>query len=123
MTSEILIVESLKTSTIDEQAITNAKRKTFCDQTDSVGNEEQNVFGKRRKTESDCLRRQEVVVSVGNRDTRQAVSSNVADMHSIKMYAVDGSEFSVPLSESGKLQMKTFIAPLNRFLTGLLAWT
>jgi hypothetical protein len=55
MTSEILVVASLKTSATDEQAVTNAKRKTFRDQTDSVGNEDQNTCAKRQKTEQDCL--------------------------------------------------------------------
>jgi hypothetical protein len=61
---------------------------------------EKHALEKRRKTEEDCLRGEEVVVSNGTRDTRQTVSSNVADIHSIKMYSVGGREFSIPLSES-----------------------
>jgi hypothetical protein len=105
MTSDILVVGSLKTSTTDEQAITNAKRRTFCDQTDSLGNEDQNTCAKRRKIEEDSLKRQEAVVLSGNWNTRQTTSSNVADTDSIEIYVVDMKELCVLLNESGVTEM------------------
>jgi hypothetical protein len=54
MNCEILAVGSSTTNATDEQGIADAKRKQFCDQMDLMYNEDQNVFGKKRKTEGDC---------------------------------------------------------------------
>jgi hypothetical protein len=101
MNSEILVVVSSKTNTSDEEVFTNTERKTFCDQIDSMDNEDQNACAKKRKTEEDCLKRQEVLVLNGNWDSRQTISKNTADTRSIKIYALDGNELCIPLSESG----------------------
>jgi hypothetical protein len=70
-----------------------------------VGNEDQNACAKRRKIEEDCLERQETVVLNGNLDTRQTISSNIADMDSIKIYVIDMKEFCALLNESGVREM------------------
>jgi hypothetical protein len=105
MTSEILVVGSLKTGAADEQVFRKAKRKTFSDQTDSVGNEDENACAKRQKTEEDCLKRQEVMFLNGNWNTRRTIYSNIADMDSIEIYVVDVNESCILLSESGVTEM------------------